>query len=101
MRTLPFLTALACIELQGGLAPSQVALGLPANSNGAPSGGAVDPSIVNAAMDCLDMGTNCGTFKPPSTWPGFRGAMEWSINWDASAGFAFANTVHPHLSTLK
>jgi chitinase len=96
-----FLTALACIELQGGLAPSQVALGLPANSNGAPSGGAVAPSLVNSAMDCLDMGTNCGTFKPPSTWPGFRGAMEWSINWDASNGFAFANTVHPHLSTLK
>jgi chitinase len=96
-----FLTALACIQLQGGLSPSQVGLGLPANTNGAPSGGAVDPSVVNNAMDCLDMGTNCGTFKPPSTWPGLRGAMTWSINWDASNGFAFANTVHPHLSTLK
>jgi chitinase len=96
-----FLTALACIQLQGGLSPSQVGLGLPANANGAPSGGAVDPSVVNNAMDCLDMGTNCGTFKPPSTWPGLRGAMTWSINWDASNGFAFANTVHPHLGTLK
>jgi chitinase/chitodextrinase len=95
-----FMTALACIQLQGGLSPSQVGLGLPANANGAGSG-AVAPSLVNNALDCLDMGTNCGTFKPPSTWPGLRGAMDWSINWDASNGFAFANTVHPHLSTLK
>jgi chitinase len=95
-----FMTALACIQLQGGLSPSQVGLGLPANANGAGSG-AVAPSLVNSALDCLDMGTNCGTFKPPSTWPGLRGAMDWSINWDASNGFAFANTVHPHLATLK
>ncbi len=95
-----FMTALACIQLQGGLSPSQVALGLPANANGAGSG-AVAPSLVNSALDCLDMGTNCGSFVPPSTWPGLRGAMDWSINWDAANGFAFANTVHPHLATLK
>jgi chitinase len=29
-----------------------------------------------------------------------RGAMTWSINWDASNGYAFANTVGPHLDTL-
>jgi len=93
-----FLTALACIELQGGLAPSQVGLGLPANSSGA-GGGAVAPSVVNAALDCLATGSNCGTFKPPSHWS-IRGAMDWDINWDANAGYNFVNTIAPHLSTL-
>jgi len=33
--TIDFLTALACIQLQGGLRPDQVALGLPASSRAA------------------------------------------------------------------
>lgn len=94
-----FMTALACIQLLGGLSPSQIGLGLPASSSAA-GGGVVAPSLVNNAMDCLDMGTNCGTFKPTTLAPGLRGAMTWSINWDASNGFAFANTVHPHLASL-
>ncbi|HEX3589676.1 MAG TPA: glycosyl hydrolase family 18 protein [Pseudonocardiaceae bacterium] len=94
-----FLTALACIQLQGGLSPSQIGLGLPASASAA-GGGLVSPGTVNSAMDCLDMGTNCGTFHPATTAPGLRGAMTWSINWDASNGFAFANTVHPHLASL-
>ena len=94
-----FLTALACIQLQGGLRPDQVGLGLPASTSAAGSG-FVSPSVVNAALDCLETGNNCGSFKPPTTWPGIRGAMDWSINWDASNGYNFANTVGPHLSTL-
>jgi chitinase len=95
-----FLTALACIQLQGGLSPSQIGLGLPASTSAA-GGGFISPSTVNNAMDCLDMRTNCGTFVPTTAAPGLRGAMTWSINWDASNGFSFANTVHPHLATLK
>ena len=94
-----FLTALACIQLQGGLRPDQVGLGLPASSSAA-GGGYVSPSVVNAALDCLATGNNCGSFKPPTTYPGIRGAMDWSINWDASNGYNFANTVGPHLNTL-
>lgn len=94
-----FLTALACIQLQGGLRPDQVGLGLPASPSAA-GGGYVSPSVVNAALDCLATGNNCGSFKPPTTWPSIRGAMDWSINWDASNGYNFANTVGPHLSTL-
>jgi chitinase len=95
-----FLTALACIQLQGGLNPNQIGLGLPATSAAAGSG-YVDPSIVNNALDCLDKGTNCGSFVPSTTYPGLRGAMDWSINWDDSSGYAFANTVSPHLGTLN
>jgi chitinase len=94
-----FLTALACIQLQSALRPDQVALGLPASSQAA-GGGFQDPANLNAALDCLARGSNCGSFKPPSTWPSIRGAMTWSINWDASNGFHFANTVKPHLGTL-
>jgi chitinase len=94
-----FVTALACIQLQGGLRPDQVGLGLPASASAA-GGGVVAPAVVNAALDCLSRGTNCGTFHPPTTWPSIRGAMTWSINWDATAGGNFSNTVKPHLATL-
>jgi chitinase len=94
-----FLTALACIQLQKGLRPDQVSLGLPATTSAA-GGGYVSPSVVNSALDCLARGTNCGSFRPPTTWPGIRGAMTWSINWDVTGGNAFANTIKPHLATL-
>ncbi|MCX4234166.1 chitinase [Streptomyces ortus] len=94
-----FLTALACIQLEGGLAPSQVGLGVPASTRGAGSG-YVAPSIVNNALDCLAKGTNCGSFKPSRTYPDLRGAMTWSTNWDATAGNAWSNAVGPHVHGL-
>ncbi|MET7289993.1 glycosyl hydrolase family 18 protein [Streptomyces sp. NPDC005573] len=94
-----FLTALACIQLQGGLAPSQVGLGLPASTSGAGSG-YVSPTVVDNALDCLTRGTNCGSFKPSTTYPALRGAMTWSTNWDASAGNAWSNSVGPHVHAL-
>lgn len=97
--TKDFLTALATIQLENGLRPDQVGLGLPASPSGA-GGGYVSPSVVNAALDCLYDGSNAGTFKPPHTYPTIRGAMTWSINWDASNGYNFANTVKPHLNSL-
>ncbi|MFG2864466.1 chitinase [Streptomyces sioyaensis] len=97
--TVDFLTALACIQLEGGLDPSQVGLGLPASTRGAGSGH-VDPSVVNAALDCLTKGTACGSFKPARTYPGLRGAMTWSTNWDAANGNAWSNAVGPHVHGL-
>ncbi|MGP3927135.1 chitinase [Streptomyces sp. 8N616] len=94
-----FLTALACIQLEGGLAPGQVGLGLPASTRGAGSG-YVDPSIVRNALDCLARGTNCGSFKPARTYPSLRGAMTWSTNWDALNGNAWSNAVGPHVYGL-
>jgi chitinase len=94
-----FMTALACTELQGGLSASQVGLGLPASSSAAGSG-YVSPSVVNSALDCLAARANCGSFVPAAAYPAIRGVMTWSINWDASNGYNFANTVAPHLATL-
>ncbi|MFF2942466.1 chitinase [Streptomyces niveus] len=94
-----FLTALACIQLEGGLDPSQVGIGVPASTRGAGSG-YVSPTIVNNALSCLTRGTNCGNFKPSKTYPSLRGAMTWSTNWDATAGNAWSNTVGPHVHAL-
>ncbi|MFJ6568224.1 chitinase [Streptomyces sp. NPDC091292] len=94
-----FLTALACIQLEGGLAPSQVGLGTPASTRAAGSG-YISPTIVNNALDCLTKGTNCGTFKPSRTYPDLRGAMTWSTNWDATAGNTWSNGVGPHVHAL-
>ncbi|MFE7957826.1 chitinase [Streptomyces sp. NPDC057413] len=97
--TVDFLTALACIQLQNGLAPSQVGLGLPASTRAA-GGGYVAPSVVNAALDCLTKLTGCGTFKPSKTYPDLRGAMTWSTNWDATAGNAWSTSVGAHVHAL-
>jgi chitinase len=60
----------------------------------------VSPTIVNNALDCLAKGTNCGNFKPDTTWPTLRGAMTWSTNWDALNGNAFSNQVGAHVHAL-
>ncbi|MGW5618826.1 chitinase [Streptomyces sp. NPDC003877] len=97
--TVDFLTALACIQLENGLAPSQVGLGVPASTRAA-GGGYVSPTVVNNALDCLTKATNCGSFKPPRTYPALRGAMTWSTNWDATSGNAWSNVVGPHVDAL-
>jgi chitinase len=94
-----FLTALATIQLENGLRPDQVGLGLPASPSAAGSG-YVSPSIVNQALGILATGASGGSFRPPHTYPSLRGAMTWSINWDASNGYNFANSVSAKLKTL-
>ncbi|OXY98286.1 chitinase [Streptomyces diastatochromogenes] len=95
-----FLTALACIQLEGGLSPSQVGLGLPASTSAAGSG-YVSPSVVNNALDCLAKGTGCGSFKPSKTYPDLRGAMTWSTNWDAASGNAWSGSVGAHVHGMS
>ncbi len=97
--TVDFLTALACIQLQSGLRADQVGLGLPASGSAA-GGGYQAPSNTVAALNCLAKGTSCGSFKPSATYPAIRGAMTWSINWDASQNYAWANTVSAGLAGL-
>jgi chitinase len=97
--TLDFLTALAAVQLQGGLRANQIGLGLPATPSAA-GGGYMAPSVVASALTCLTRGTGCGSFVPSTTYPDLRGAMTWSVNWDASNGWAWANTVAAALRTL-
>ncbi|MEU9045813.1 MULTISPECIES: glycosyl hydrolase family 18 protein [unclassified Kitasatospora] len=94
-----FLTALACIQLKGGLRPDQVGLGVPASTSAA-GGGYLGAGTVVNALDCLASGTGCGSYKPDATWPGIGGAMTWSTNWDARAGNPVAGTIGAHLHAM-
>lgn len=98
--TADFITALAAIQLEHGLRPDQVGLGLPASMKGAGSG-YVDPSIVVSAFKCLVTGSQAGDFVPPRTYPGLRGVMTWSINWDAQNDYKFSNAIAVCFEELK
>ncbi|WP_442954387.1 fibronectin type III domain-containing protein [Paenibacillus sp. MMS18-CY102] len=96
--TVDFLTALSDLTLQW-VAPSQLGVGVPATSSAA-GGGYVSPAVVNQALGCLATGNNCGSYKPVAKYPDIRGAMTWSVNWDASSGYNLANTVKPFLVNM-
>jgi len=95
-----FLTALAAIQLENGLAASQVGLGLPASTRGAGSG-YVDPQIIINALETLIQGKKHGSYVPPRTYSDFRGVMTWSINWDASNNWKFSKAVGAKLKELN
>ncbi|WTB22187.1 glycoside hydrolase family 18 protein [Streptomyces virginiae] len=70
------------------LRPDQVAIGLPATTNA--GNGHTSPAEVTKALNCLTKKTDCGTYQPHGTWPGLRGLMTWSINWDRFGGWEFS-----------
>ncbi|AEI38889.1 fibronectin type III domain-containing protein [Paenibacillus mucilaginosus] len=96
--TVDFLTALSDVALQW-VSDSQLGLGLPAVPSAA-GGGYVSPAVVNDALNCLATGNSCGSYKPAQKYPNIRGAMTWSINWDSTNGYNFANTVRPFLNSM-
>ncbi|MFD7916486.1 chitinase [Streptomyces sp. NPDC059752] len=70
------------------LRPDQVAIGLPATTNA--GNGHTTPAEVNKALNCLTKKTDCGTYQTHGAWPGLRGLMTWSINWDRFGGWEFS-----------
>ncbi|MER5532220.1 chitinase [Streptomyces mirabilis] len=72
------------------LRPDQVAIGMPASTNA--GNGYVAPSEVTKTLDCLTRKTNCGSYATHGTWPGLRGLMTWSINWDRYGSWEFQRT---------
>lgn len=72
------------------LRPDQVAIGMPASTNA--GNGYVAPSEVTKTRDCLTRKTNCGSYTTHGTWPGLRGLMTWSINWDRYGSWEFQRT---------
>lgn len=94
-----FLTALAAIQLENGLKPQQVGIGVSASVKGAGSG-YVSPSVVNKALNCLAKGSKGGSYKPKKKYKKLRGVMCWSINWDADNGYKFLKKVSPVVEKL-
>ncbi|MFE5493873.1 chitinase [Streptomyces virginiae] len=70
------------------LRPDQVAIGLPATTNA--GNGHTSPAEVTKALNCLTKKTDCGAYQTHGTWPGLRGLMTWSINWDRFGGGEFS-----------
>lgn len=63
-----------------GLRPDQVSIGLPACIQA--GNGRTTPAEVTKAPNCLTKKTDCGSYATHGTWPGLRGLMTWSTNWD-------------------
>jgi chitinase len=85
-----------------GFPPGQVALGVPAGPRAA-SAGVATPTAVRQALDYLINGKSFGgqyVLQNASGYPGLRGLMTWSVNWDQVNGFAMSNTVAPFLHGL-
>jgi chitinase len=76
------------------LREDQVAFGLPATT-GAAGSGYMAFSEVTKALNYLTKGTSFGgQYKLTKTFPGFRGIMTWSVNWDnkATSNYSFGKT---------
>ncbi|MFF0298292.1 chitinase [Kitasatospora sp. NPDC004614] len=77
------------------LKPSQVAIGMPANTYA--GNGYVAPAVVNQALDCLTKGTSCGSYTlRAGKQPNLRGLMTWSINWDNYNSNEFSRNFHSY-----
>jgi chitinase len=84
------------------LREDQVAFGLPATNTGsAPAGGYVSPTELNKALNYLVKGISYGgQYTTPKAYPGLRGIMTWSVNWDKTTGDAWVNNAHAFFSNL-
>ena len=54
------------------------------------------------ALDYLIKGQSFGgayVLRNPSGYPGFKGLMTWSINWDKFTNFEFSNSHRAYLDT--
>ncbi len=86
-----------------GLRPEQVLIGLPSSPQAA-GGGYTVPANVHRALDYLIKGQSFGgtyVLRTPAGYPGFKGLMTWSINWDAFTNFEFSNSHRAYLDTYR
>jgi chitinase len=84
------------------LREDQVAFGLPATNTGAaPAGGYVSNADVTKALNYLVKGISYGSgYVLPKSYPGLRGIMTWSVNWDKTTGDSWVNNAYSVFSGL-
>jgi chitinase len=84
------------------LQPGQVAFGVPANASAADRGFTANTDLVKA-LTYLIKGTSFGgqyALRNSAGYPGLRGLMTWSINWDAAGAFSLSTSVGAFLHGL-
>jgi chitinase len=80
------------------LREDQVAFGLPA-APGAAGSGYTNPVEVKKALNYLTKGQSFGgayTLRKAGGYPGMRGIMTWSVNWDKVNNSEFAANYYPY-----
>ena len=85
-----------------GLREDQVAVGLPSSPQAAGSG-YTPPAEVAKAVNYLVRGQSYGgryVLRRAGGYPGFRGIMTFSINWDRFNNFVFSRGIRPLLNGL-
>lgn len=85
-----------------GFPAGQVAVGVPAGP-GAASSGVATPTSVEQALNYLINGKSFGgqyVLQNSAGYPGLRGLMTWSVNWDQVNGFGLSNAIAPFLHGL-
>ncbi len=81
------------------LRPDQILIGVPATVNA--GNGHTGSQGVITALDYLIKGNSFGgQYQLSQTYPGLRGVMSWSINWDTFENLAFSNAVRAYLDGL-
>ncbi|MCY1023441.1 chitinase [Pyxidicoccus sp. MSG2] len=83
------------------LRPEQVLIGLPSSPQAA-GGGYTTSANVQKALDYLIKGQSFGgayVLRNTAGYPGFKGLMTWSINWDKFTNFEFSNSHRAYLDT--
>src|SRR5215471_4599646 len=84
------------------LQPAQVAFGVPASASATGSGFTSNVDLVNA-LTYLIQGKPFGgqyVLRNPAGYPGLRGLMIWSINWDVAGGFSLSTSVGAFLHAI-
>ncbi|WP_211747456.1 glycosyl hydrolase family 18 protein [Paenibacillus sp. Marseille-Q4541] len=85
------------------LRPDQIAIGVPATQQAA-GGGYTAPAELQKAMNYLIKGVSYGgsyTLRQPAGYPGLKGIMTWSINWDAFANNQFSSAHRSFLNSFS
>ena len=90
--TADFITSQLTTIVESGLRDDQVGIGLPCVRSAAGSG-YIETDVIERAVTAFVTGTAADRFVAPQAYPGLRCMMTWSINWDATNGYAWGKAM--------
>jgi hypothetical protein len=101
--TADFITSQLTTIINCGLRDDQVGIGLPCVPSAAGSG-YISNEVIERAVTAMVTGTKADRFVAPEAYPGLRCMMTWSVNWDATNGYAWGKAMSDlmdRVDTLK